>query len=91
MRGGFLWGLAVGAGAALAGPGLWASGRPAAKRALRAGIMGYIAARRMATRMAEEVEDLVAEVAHEMKEAAAETGQAEDDTIRVSAKSAAKQ
>jgi hypothetical protein len=84
MKGSFFWGLAIGVGAAVAGPGFWRSGRPAAKKALRAGLEGYVVARRAAARMVEEVEDLVAEVAHEMKEAAAEAGRTGDETIRVS-------
>lgn len=84
MRSGFFWGLALGAGAALAGPGLWRSGRPAAKKALRAGLEGYVTARRMSARMIEEVEDLVAEVAHDMKEAVAEASLTGDETIRAS-------
>lgn len=71
MRGFFL-GLAVGVGAAVGGQSYWRVARPAAKKALRAGIEGYIVARRGLARMAEEVEDLVAEVSHEMAEAAAE-------------------
>ncbi|OCC25029.1 hypothetical protein MB02_06235 [Croceicoccus estronivorus] len=79
MRGGFLVGLAIGAGAALAGPTFWRSARPAAKKAMRAGFEGYIVARQAAARMAEEVEDLIAEVSHEMTEAANNT---QDDVIR---------
>lgn len=75
MRGFFI-GLAVGAGAALTGQSYWRVARPAAKKAIRAGIEGYIVARRNLARMAEEVEDLVAEVSHEMAEAAAEADQA---------------
>ena len=83
MRGGFFVGLAVGAGAALVGPAYWRVARPAAKKAMRAGVEGYIVARRGLARMTEEVEDLIAEVSHEMAEAAAETAKgADDDVIR---------
>lgn len=85
MRGGFFWGIALGAGAALAGPAAWRSGRPVAKRALRAGVEGYVAARRLAARMGEEIEDLVAEVAHDMKDASVEASHTRDETIRASA------
>lgn len=82
MRGGFLVGLAIGAGAALAGPAFWRSARPAAKKAMRAGFEGYVVARQAAARMAEEIEDLVAEVSHEMTETAAEAAQAGEGIIR---------
>lgn len=89
MRGGFFLGIAVGLGAALTGPGIWRSGRPAAKKALRAGLEGYVVARRKAARVAEELEDLVAEVAHEMKEAAIEANSTGDEPIRAGTTAAA--
>lgn len=87
MRSGFLIGLAVGVGAAVLGPYAWRTGRPAAKAAMRAGIEGYVVARGAAARFAEDVEDLAAEVRHEMQ-AEAETAEAaaddsEEDAIRV--------
>lgn len=83
MRG-FFMGLAVGAGAALAGPSYWRVVRPAAKKAMRAGIEGYIVAQRALARMSEEVEDLIAEVSHEMAQAAAgaDAGEADEAVIR---------
>jgi hypothetical protein len=71
LRGGFLIGAAVGAGAALFGPSIWRASRPFAKAALKAGLDGYAGARTAAARAAEEVEDLVVETVHEMQEAAA--------------------
>lgn len=68
MRGSFFWGMVVGASGALLGSIPWETTRPAAKRALRAGLAGYAAVRGGAARFAEDVEDLVAEVAHEMKQ-----------------------
>ena len=82
MRGGFLAGLALGVGAALVGPAFWRSARPTAKKAMRAGFEGYIVARRAMAQMTEEIEDLVAEVSHEMMEAAAESEKAGEDVIR---------
>lgn len=79
MRGNFFLGFAFGAGAMLFGPSLWTSGRPAIKGAVRAGIEGYGVARVKAAQFAEEVEDLVAEVAHEMQEAVAEAKPAAED------------
>lgn len=88
MRGNLFLGIAIGAGAALFGPSLWKSGRPAIKGAVRAGMEGYGVARVKAAQFAEEVEDLIAEVAHEMQdilpevspsaEGAANTPQARD-------------
>lgn len=69
VRSGFLIGVAVGVGAAVFGPMAWRSARPFAKSALRAGIEGYAAARVAAARVGEEIEDLAAEVKHEIKEA----------------------
>ncbi|WP_084653305.1 MULTISPECIES: DUF5132 domain-containing protein [Sphingomonadales] len=68
MRGSFFWGMVVGAGGTLVASIPWETTRPAAKRALRAGLAGYAAVRGAAARFAEDVEDLVAEVAHEMKQ-----------------------
>lgn len=68
--GGLLLGAAVGAGAALLGPLTWRAARPLAKTALRAGIKGLGAARVAAAQIGEEVEDLVAEVQHELDQAA---------------------
>ena len=76
VKGGFLVGVALGAGAAVVGPVVWRTARPYAKSALRAGLEGYAAARVAAARMGEEVEDLVAEVLHEMTEAEAGAGEA---------------
>lgn len=90
MRG-FFVGLAVGVGAALIGPSYWRSARPAAKKAVRAGVEGYIVARHAVARMAEEVEDLIAEVSHEMVEAAAEAEQKGEDVIRAGGASGKKQ
>lgn len=70
-RSGFLIGIAVGAGVALFGPMVWRSARPVAKSALRAGVEGYATAKIAAARIGEEVEDLAAEVMHEMNEAKA--------------------
>lgn len=72
LRGGFLIGLAVGVGAAVIGPTLWRLARPAAKDAIKAGVAGYGAARVALARASEEVEDLVAEATHEIKETAAQ-------------------
>jgi len=74
MRGNLLLGMAIGVGAALVGPKLWETNRETIKKAMRAGLEGYGAARVAAARFGEEVEDLVAEVLHEMKEEA--TGEA---------------
>lgn len=82
MRGGFFVGLAVGIGGALIAPAYWRSGRPLAKKALRAGVEGYVVARRTTARFTEEIEDLIAEVTHEMHEAAAEAAQSGDNVIR---------
>lgn len=79
LRGGFLLGLAVGVGAAVVGPTLWRLARPAAKDAIKAGVAGYGAARVALARAGEEVEDLMAEAAHEMKEAAAKAAAAESE------------
>ncbi|WP_419181649.1 hypothetical protein [Novosphingobium mangrovi (ex Huang et al. 2023)] len=49
---------------------------------MRAGIEGYIVAQRAVAQMTEEVEDLIAEVSHEMAEAAAEAAQTGEDVIR---------
>ena len=72
LRGGFLVGVAIGAGAALFGPRIWRAARPYAKSALKAGLDGYAGARAAAARAAEEVEDLVVETVHEMQDAAAD-------------------
>ena len=82
MRGNLFLGIAIGAGAAVFGPSLWKSGRPAIKGAVRAGIEGYGIARIKAAQFAEEVEDLVAEVAHEMQEAAAEAAPPSDPSAK---------
>ena len=82
MRGGFFVGLAIGAGAALLGPNWWRSARPTAKKAMRAGFEGYVVARQAMARMAEEIEDLAAEVSHEMAQAAAEAEQSDEAVIR---------
>ena len=65
---GLLVGLVVGAGAALVGTDRWQSARPIAKGLIRMGLAGFAAARRAATRAAEDLEDLVAETMHEMNE-----------------------
>jgi len=78
VRGGLLLGVAVGVGAAIVAPAVWRVMRPTAKSALRAGLTGYGAARVAAARAGEEVEDLVAEVVHEM-ETEAETDEAAGD------------
>ena len=70
VRGGLLVGVAVGVGAAIVAPAVWRIMRPTAKSALRAGLAGYGAARTAAARAGEEVEDLVAEVVHELDEEA---------------------
>ena len=82
MRGGFFLGLAIGAGAALVGPNWWRSARPTAKKAMRAGFEGYVVARQAMAKMAEEIEDLAAEVSHEMAQAAAEPEQSGEAVIR---------
>jgi hypothetical protein len=82
MRGNFLLGLLVGAAAARFGPELWRNGRPLAKAGLKAGVEGYIVARRATIRFAEEVEDLIAEVATEFEEAAAISSESDGDVIR---------
>lgn len=82
MRDNFFLGVAIGVGAALFGPALWKSGRPAIKGAVRAGIEGYGVARIKAAQFAEEVEDLIAEVAHEMHEAAAEVASAPQPSVK---------
>lgn len=74
---GVLLGAALGTGAALLGPLMWRAGRPLAKSALRAGIEGFGAARVAAARIGEEVEDLVAEVRHEMDVSTAAPTEAE--------------
>lgn len=81
LRGGFLLGLAVGVGAAVIGPALWRLARPAAKDAIKAGVAGYGAARVALARAGEEVEDLVAEATHEMKEAAARAAASAADAM----------
>ncbi len=83
MRGNLLLGIAIGAGAALIGPKFWESNRPAIKKALRAGIEGYGAARVAAARFSEEIEDLVAEVLYEMREGVADAvaGAGEESAI----------
>lgn len=71
MRGGFFLGVGlgavVGAGAALVGPVIWRSARPFAKEAVKAGMQGFAAASVAAARCAEEIEDLLAEVRHDLK------------------------
>ncbi|MEP9349107.1 hypothetical protein [Xanthobacter sp. KR7-225] len=79
LRGGFLIGLAVGVGVAVIGPTLWRLARPAAKDAIKAGVAGYGAARVALAKASEEVEDLVAEAAHEMKTAAATAAAAAEE------------
>jgi hypothetical protein len=74
LRGGLLLGVALGAGAAIVGPAVWRTARPYAKSALRSGIEGLAAARVAAARVGEEVEDLVAEVMHEISEATEASG-----------------
>lgn len=76
MRGNVWTGIAIGAGAVLFGPALLRSSRPALKQLLRAGLEGYGSARVAAARLAEEVEDLVAEVAYEMQDIATEAAAA---------------
>ena len=81
MKGNLWVGIAIGAGAMLFGPPLWRSNRPAIKKAVRAGIEGYGAARVTAARLAEEIEDLVAEVAHEMHDIVEEATHSGEQTI----------
>lgn len=71
VRGGLLIGIAVGLGMAVIGPTLWRLARPTAKDAIKAGVAGYGAARVALARASEEVEDLVAEATHEIKQTAA--------------------
>jgi hypothetical protein len=66
--GGFALGVATGLGAALAATMSSRSTRPIAKKMVRAGVEGYIATRASVMRWAEDVEDMVAEVMHEMGE-----------------------
>ena len=66
-RGDFLLGLALGAGAVLLGT-RWREARPVAKAALRGGVAAYAVARRAAADIGEEIEDLIAETAHEIAE-----------------------
>ena len=66
-RGDFLLGLAVGAGVVLVGT-RWQAARPLAKAALRSGVAAYAVARRTAADIGEEIEDLIAETAHEIAE-----------------------
>ncbi|TCT07800.1 DUF5132 domain-containing protein [Aquabacter spiritensis] len=69
VGGGLLIGLALGLGTAVIGPALWRLGRPLAKDAIKAGVTGFGAARVAVARASEEVEDLVAEAAHELAQA----------------------
>jgi hypothetical protein len=89
VRSGFLVGTAVGAGLALFGPALWRAARPHIRDVMKAGMTGFASASAVAARAAEEVEDLVAEVAHDLRESAGKSGAeeaaatvaAEDDLI----------
>lgn len=87
MRGNFLLGVLIGAVAVRFGPELRRDGRPLVKAGLKAGVEGYLAARRAMIRLAEDVEDLVAEVGAELAEKAASP--ADDDVIRAGSESRA--
>lgn len=73
LRGGLLVGAAVAVGSWI-GPSLWRNARPVAKSALKTGMGAAEAARVAAARLAEDIEDLVAEVRHEMSDAEPEAG-----------------
>ncbi len=81
LRAGFLFGVAVGVGAAWAGPSVWRATRPLAKSALRSSLEGYAKARVTSARLAEEVEDLVAEVAHEMTAAVEQPAAPSEESV----------
>ena len=81
VRGTFILGIAVGGAAALVGPSVWRVARPLAKAALRAGLEGYGAARIAGARMAEEAEDLFAEVMHEIDEATAQAAVSDEAAV----------
>jgi len=59
---------AVGAGLAIAAPEVFRIVRPGLKTALKAGLAGAAAARAAALHVGEQIEDLMAEVAHELSE-----------------------
>lgn len=61
----------LGAGAVLAGPVAWRTARPIVKAALITGLRAAASARTAVARAAEDVEDLIAEVRHELREAEA--------------------
>lgn len=82
FTGGLLLGAAIGVGVAFVGPMLWRAARPAAKQALRAGLLGFAQARAAAGRMGEEVEDLVAEVIHEAKDLAEKVMPSSGESVR---------
>jgi len=77
FTGGLLTGLALGLGAAALAPALGRWTRPAAKAAIRAGLVAYERGRERLAELGETVEDLAAEVTAEM--AAERAGAAEPD------------
>jgi hypothetical protein len=66
LRAGLLAGAALGVGAAVVAPAVFRIARPGIKTALKAGFAGITAAQTAVLRAGEHVEDLLAEVAHEL-------------------------
>jgi hypothetical protein len=66
LRAGLAAGAALGVGAAVVAPAVFRIARPGIKTALKAGFAGVTAAQAALLRAGEHVEDLLAEVAHEL-------------------------
>ncbi|WP_374573342.1 hypothetical protein [Phenylobacterium sp.] len=66
LRAGLLAGAAIGVGAAVVAPAVFRIARPGLKTALKAGFAGMASAQVAVMKAGEHLEDLLAEVAHEM-------------------------
>jgi hypothetical protein len=68
LRAGLAAGAALGVGAAVVAPAVFRIARPGLKTALKAGFAGITAAQAAVLRAGEHLEDLLAEVAHELSQ-----------------------
>ena len=66
LQAGLAAGVAIGVGAAVVAPAVFRILRPGVKTALKAGFSGVVAARVAVLKAGEHIEDLLAEVAHEL-------------------------
>jgi len=66
LRAGLLAGAAIGVGVAVVAPAVFRIARPGVKTALKAGFAGLASAQTAVMKAGEHLEDLLAEVAHEM-------------------------